>query len=96
LARRPLTDAEKIALFSERAAARIQPTDYRQAWHGWKRSETGSDDKQEYYFDTSGDRNNLVYGALYRNDVATYKLTDTDWYEAGDAVGDRTGGRLAC
>ena len=83
-------------MVSERAAARRAQEnsnfDFRQAWDGWKRSDSASDEKG-YYFDTRGDRNNLAYGSLYRMDVATYRLYDTDWYKAGDADCEQSGAR---
>nr|DAD32385.1 TPA_asm: hypothetical protein HUJ06_011236 [Nelumbo nucifera] len=56
-------------------AARREGDDYASRKSGVRAWE-GSDTKpaKDYYFDSRGDRDNLVFGCLYRMDVARYKL----------------------
>lgn len=91
----PLTDAEKIAVLEARAAARDAQGSQRRAWTGWRGGggyhppglAASDPPKDPFFFDTQPDPDNLAYGCVYRMDVASYHLDDTDWYELGDDVG---------
>jgi len=97
---RPLTEAQKIAVLEARAAAQDRDGSHRRAWRGWLSSSQaaaarhgGDEDSAQWFFDTQPDPDNLAYGCLYRMDVATYHLDDTDWFELGDGLSKALGAR---
>lgn len=99
---RPLTDTQKIAVLEARAAAHDRDGSHRRAWRGWLSGTQatqqtprggGSDEAAQWYFDTQPDPDNLAYGCLYRMDVASYQLDDTDWFEVGDGLSKELGAR---
>ena len=58
----------------ERRAAAQGTTTRGSAFSSWANLDIAPEDM--YFVDSRGDRNNLVYGALYRADVAAYHRTD--------------------
>lgn len=68
-------ERDKVLELEARAAAAGQLPARRSNLQGWLANTTGPQ-LGDFYIDARGDRDNLLYHGLYRNDIAAYRRFD--------------------